>query len=39
MNTTTTTTDLKVISFGHATVGFLASTLLTSVLMIALSAV
>ena len=39
MITETKTQELKVLSFAHATVGFLATTVLTSVLMVALSAV
>ena len=39
MITTETTTELKALSFAQATVGFLATTVLTSVLMVALSAV
>ncbi len=39
MITTETTKELKVLSFAQATVGFLATTVLTSVLMVALSAV
>ena len=39
MITTETTQDLKALSFAQATVGFLATTVLTSVLMVALSAV